>query len=257
MAVPPQSDVPTFLAPSEAQRDYVRGQIVVRFHTDAAGVQSVDDSLELLERQAGAHTVEPLPGAEGLTVVHLDDDAVSPELLRDVESSPAVAFAERVPARWLSAEAADPRHNRQWGLRAIRWFDTEEPSAGDVTVAICDTGVDGGHPDLAGAIASYDHEGAGPEDIVGHGTHVSGIVAAHADNAAGVVGVAGSRVAMWKVFPDEPLDGNFYVASTNLQSFKLAENDFAGLEAQEISQHTVPPDFRNRRIHRCWKAVKR
>src|SRR5436190_2752234 len=211
MAVPPRSDVPTFLAPVGAQRDYVRGQIVVRFHAGAAGIESVDDPLELLEREAGAHAVEPLPGAEGLTVVHLDEDALSPELLRTVESSPAVAFAERVPARWLSADAADPRHNRQWGLRAIRWFDVEKPEAGDVTVAICDTGVDAGHPDLAGAIASYDHDGAGAEDIVGHGTHVSGIVAARADDAAGVVGVAGCRVAMWKVFPDEPLQGNFYV----------------------------------------------
>jgi len=44
--------------------------------------------------------------------------------------------------------------------------------------------------------------------------------------------------------------------STNLQRFKLAADAFSGLRHQEISQHTVPPDFRNRRIHRCWKAIK-
>jgi 23S rRNA (guanine2069-N7)-methyltransferase len=51
-------------------------------------------------------------------------------------------------------------------------------------------------------------------------------------------------------------DGIMYF-STNLQRFKLAKDAFAGLEAEEISHRTVPLDFRNRRIHRCWKAVKR
>jgi hypothetical protein len=205
MAVPPQSDVPTFFAPAHDRLEYVPGSIVVRVH------EEVREPFELLERQAGAHTVEQLDG--DLTIVWLDDDEVSPQLLRTVESSPAVAFAERVPARWLSAlpQEADPRHNRQWGLRAIRWFDTEVPEAAGVTVAICDTGVDEAHPDLEGVVASYDHEGASATDIVGHGTHVSGIVAARTDDAAGVVGVARCNLAMWKVFPDEPVGGNFYV----------------------------------------------
>src|SRR5690242_9022219 len=194
MAVPHQSDVPTFLAPARERLEYVPGSIVVRFHESAA------EPLDYLEREAGAHTVETV--GDDFTVVWVDDSAVSPELLRTVESSPAVAFAERMPARWLSAaEAADPRHNRQWGLRAIRWFDTEVAGAEVVTVAICDTGVDARHPDLAGVVASYDHEGASETDLVGHGTHVSGIVAARTDDVAGVVGVARCRIAMWKVFP--------------------------------------------------------
>jgi subtilisin family serine protease len=204
MAVPLPSDVPTFLAPAHDRLEFVPGSIVMRL------LEDVREPLEYLEREAGAHTVEQLDS--DLTVIWVDADAVSPQLLRTVESSPAVAFAERIPARWLSAaEEADPRHNRQWGLRAIRWFDTDPPDAAGVTVAICDTGVDTAHPDLAGVVASYDHEGASATDIVGHGTHVSGIVAARTDDAAGVVGVATSRVAMWKVFPDEPTAGNFYV----------------------------------------------
>jgi hypothetical protein len=204
MAVPLQSDVPTFLAPAHDRLEYVPGSIVVRVHEDAR------EPFDYLEREAGAHAVEQLDG--DLTVVWLDEREVSPQLLRTVESSPAVAFAERMPARWLSAvEAADPRHNRQWGLRAIRWFDTRVLEAEEVTVAICDTGVDEAHPDLARVVAAYDHEGASATDIVGHGTHVSGIVAARADDVAGVVGVAPCRVAMWKVFPDEPTGGNFYV----------------------------------------------
>jgi Subtilase family len=225
MAVPLQSDVPTFLAPAHERLDYVPGSIVVRFHESAA------EPLDFLEREAGAHTVELV--GDDFTVVWVDDRAVSPELLRTVEASPAVAFAERMPARWLSAAAeADPRHNRQWGLRAIRWFDAQVPDAADVIVAICDTGVDTRHPDLAGVVATYDHEGASETDIVGHGTHVSGIIGARSDDAAGVVGVAGCRVAMWKVFPDEPTAGNFYVDGSR---FLRALNAIAGSGAKVLN----------------------
>jgi len=45
--------------------------------------------------------------------------------------------------------------------------------------------------------------------------------------------------------------------STNLQRFKPAPDAFSGFDAEEISYRTVPEDFRNRRIHRCWRAVHR
>ena len=44
--------------------------------------------------------------------------------------------------------------------------------------------------------------------------------------------------------------------STNLQRFRPAPEAFEGLEADEISERTVPEDFRNRKIHRCWRAVR-
>ena len=44
--------------------------------------------------------------------------------------------------------------------------------------------------------------------------------------------------------------------STNFRRFKLADAELAGLTIREISRQTVPPDFRNRRIHRCWRMVK-
>ena len=222
MTAPHQSDVATFVSPPDRRLAYVPGQIVVGVHAHAlrSAAEAVSEPFDWLERDAGAHHVDRLFDTEhdelaGLTVVHLPDAEVSPTLLERVESSPAIAFEELMPARWLSAVAtADPRRNRQWGLRAIRWFEAARPDAADATVAICDTGVDEAHPDLAGAIASYDHEDEGAVDIVGHGTHVSGIVAARANEDAGIVGVAGCRVAMWKVFPDEPYQGNFYVNGT-------------------------------------------
>lgn len=45
--------------------------------------------------------------------------------------------------------------------------------------------------------------------------------------------------------------------STNLRSFRLDEASLAGLRVEDLSPQTVPPDFRNRRIHRCWRMAAR
>jgi 23S rRNA (cytosine1962-C5)-methyltransferase len=41
--------------------------------------------------------------------------------------------------------------------------------------------------------------------------------------------------------------------STNLRSFRPDAHALADMAMNEISEQTVPPDFRNRRIHRCWR----
>lgn len=51
--------------------------------------------------------------------------------------------------------------------------------------------------------------------------------------------------------------GGVLYFSTNLRSFKLDDTAAAGLEGEEISVRTVPEDFRNRRIHRCWRFTRR
>lgn len=49
-----------------------------------------------------------------------------------------------------------------------------------------DTGIDMTHPDLAEQIAHYDRGGASARDMLGHGAHVSGIIAAVANNDIGI-----------------------------------------------------------------------
>jgi 23S rRNA (guanine2445-N2)-methyltransferase / 23S rRNA (guanine2069-N7)-methyltransferase len=44
--------------------------------------------------------------------------------------------------------------------------------------------------------------------------------------------------------------------STDFRRFKLAEGEIRGASLREISKQTVPPDFRNTRIHRCWRLVR-
>lgn len=40
--------------------------------------------------------------------------------------------------------------------------------------------------------------------------------------------------------------------STNFRSFKMQADAIIARSIHEISRQTVPPDFRNRRVHRCW-----
>lgn len=150
----------------------------------------------------------------GLAIAELDPKA-DPRTIERAASANAIDYIEPVPARWLSAASArpkvDPMANLQWGLRAIRWFDADRPDAANVGVGILDTGIDLGHPDLKGVAVTYHHPGTRAEDIVGHGTHVAGIVAADINNGVGIAGIAGCRIHMWKIFPDEPYDGDYYV----------------------------------------------
>ncbi len=50
-------------------------------------------------------------------------------------------------------------------------------------------------------------------------------------------------------------DGVLYF-SNNFRRFKLDEEALDGLSIREISKHTVPEDFRNQRIHRCWRITR-
>ncbi|HWB08674.1 MAG TPA: bifunctional 23S rRNA (guanine(2069)-N(7))-methyltransferase RlmK/23S rRNA (guanine(2445)-N(2))-methyltransferase RlmL [Pirellulales bacterium] len=49
--------------------------------------------------------------------------------------------------------------------------------------------------------------------------------------------------------------GGVIYFSTNSRRFKLDEAALSGLAIREISRQTVPEDFRNRRVHRCWRMV--
>jgi subtilisin family serine protease len=90
-----------------------------------------------------------------------------------------------------------------WGL----YLAAAEDSLGgrtriSVPVAVIDSGIDGGHVDLAGTIASVGVDLVGPWvtpipngfpatfEGIDHGTHVSGLIAARGGNGVGIAGIA-------------------------------------------------------------------
>ncbi|MCA1721261.1 MAG: S8 family serine peptidase [Actinobacteria bacterium] len=127
------------------------------------------------------------------------DRAAGTRLAGRWRAEPRVVAAE-VEHRVHVTGTPDPLQDRQWGLSALSaqtlW------AAGDAsgqTVAVIDTGVDATHPDLAGVVLPgrdfVDSTGDGRTDPNGHGTHVSGIVAAVGGNGIGGAGLApGARV---------------------------------------------------------------
>ncbi len=50
--------------------------------------------------------------------------------------------------------------------------------------------------------------------------------------------------------------GGVIYFSSNFRRFKFDPESIPASEVHEISNQTVPEDFRNRRIHRCWRIVR-
>jgi subtilisin family serine protease len=197
-----------------AQPGFVPGELLVRFEPGVGHVRRA----EILRRH-GARTKTQLALA-GLTLVRLEsgrERAAASALARER----GVRHAEPNFVRRLSGIPNDPRFGSLWGLHAALDADIDAPEAWDLTfgsanvvVAVIDSGVAYGHPDLAPNIwmnpdeeegNDLDDDGNGfvddvrgwdfvqndnaPLDFNGHGTHVAGTIGGRGDDGYGVAGV--------------------------------------------------------------------
>jgi hypothetical protein len=113
-----------------------------------------------------------------------------PDALRGI---PGVAWVEPDRVRRVSFVPTDPLAPKQWYATANRAYDawTTPPPLAPVRVAVIDSGIDLGHPDLARRVArAKSFVGGTAQDTRGHGTVVAGIIAAEVDNGVGIAGLA-------------------------------------------------------------------
>lgn len=170
------------------------------------------------------------------------------QLVKELEAMPEVVYAEVDKAVFIyglipstpeeireiprlgptNLTPNDPLYEEQWWLEPVKADLAWETTTGDTTevIAILDTGVDYGHPDLQNKIWNnsgeipgngIDDDGNGyvddirgwdcvnhdnsPMDDNGHGTHCAGIAGAESNNGIGISGVSwGAKIMPVKVF---------------------------------------------------------
>ena len=210
-------------------------RVLVRFASDASPAQRAQMRARAdVERDAtlavrGLELVDPEPGV-GVNAA-----------VADLERMDGVLYAEPDRVLHQSATPDDPLLSYEWGLTSIRAPEAWDVTTGSpqVTVAVVDTGIDAAHPDLgpnlwtnpgesgAGRESNgRDDDGDGriddvhgwdfvdgdaqPQDGNGHGTHVSGTIAARGNDATGVAGVSwNAGILPLRVLDD---DGSGYVS---------------------------------------------
>ena len=192
-------------------------ELIVRFDSGATAADRLD-----ARKGARADFEEKLP-VQGMQLVEVDSGQSAAAAERALESADGVLYAEPNAIRRGFLRPDDPYFPQLWGLensgQAIRGMtgtsdadvdatDAWDPGvAGGTIVAVVDSGVDAGHPDLApNLLPGHDFVAgdAAPADENGHGTHVAGTIAAERGNGLGVAGIADDAA---KVLPLRVLDG--------------------------------------------------
>jgi subtilisin family serine protease len=153
-----------------------------------------------------------------------------PAAVRALQGRPGVVFAEPNWLRQLHGVPNDTGFGYKWDLdnpgalcdgsdcatadADIDWREAYEllgaSFSGAAVIAVIDTGIDFGHPDLDGKITSNGYDflagDVDPSDTYGHGTHVAGIALAETGNGAGTAGVGYSPAI--RVMPLRVCDQN-------------------------------------------------
>jgi serine protease len=230
----------------------VPGEVLVAYRDDvsalAVGASPLRDELSSLAgtvlRRAGS------PGAPDLFVT-ADPDAVIERLLAD----PRVLYAHR--NYYLEAQFVpnDPEYGRQWNMglfglpQAWDQYSGHVAPGGSVVIAIIDSGVYGGHPDLQSKLlpgwdfndGDADTNPGAPNGHAEHGTHVAGIAAALGDDGYGVTGVAFGPAI--KILPVKVFDAAGLNAS--IADLVVAVRWSAGLAVPGVALNPYPADVIN------------
>jgi thermitase len=192
-------------------------RIIVKRYPGLSAAERAD-----LRADVGAQLVDVLRLPETEVVVVPGGEA--DDALAELKADPDVAYAEPDRLRTAFAPPNDQLWALMWGLANTGQGPFNGTPGADIhlldawsfgqgagqTVGVVDSGVDPTHDDLAGQIAGGGRNfvpgtAAGDvTDLHGHGTHVSGTIAARANNSIGVAGVApGAKVLPLRAFDSQ------------------------------------------------------
>ena len=193
---------PTF-QPRPEVGNHVPGEILIGFNANAT-VDQMDAAVKGVGGSVLGKTSFPQTKVRRVKLVSISQEAMD-QAISGLKANPLVKYAEPNIIRWahgarnpgggnVDAQTGDPLLYAQWGYFDIgaNWVSPYS-GANSPLVAVIDTGVDYTHPDLVGKVVKgYDfvNADADPMDDYGHGTHVSGVIAAVANNGYGIAGIA-------------------------------------------------------------------
>jgi len=168
---------------------------------DAAAEAARKRTARQIARANGLEVIESWP----MPLIDVDCFVMRVPEGRSLEAAAAAVSRHRAVA-WsqplhiyetLADEGPDPLFAVQPAATSWQLADLHEVATGrGITVAVIDTKVDVGHPDLAGQfVADRDFLRARPGAAEPHGTAIAGIISAKSGNGLGIVGVApGARL---------------------------------------------------------------
>jgi thermitase len=184
----------------------------------------------------------------GATVVEIPRASL-PRITAALRSSGAFSSVEEDAIATATEIPNDPLFASQWGALQINSPEAWNDSSGSpsVLVAVLDTGADATHPDLDGQLVpGYDfvNDDDDPSDDNGHGTAMTGIIAAKANNGIGLAGIASAS----KVLPVKVLDavgsGFYSVIATGIiyaadHGARVINLSLAGTSSSDVLQSAV------------------
>jgi thermitase len=238
-------------APDPSNRN-VPGELIVGFYPNATldqinmAVSNIGGKIIAKHNAPKTRVVRiKLPFTESSTLDEamdkLNSNPAFTNVIRYVEPNVIKkAHGARDPSGGASifSQSSDPLLWSQWGYYDISANLISAPTTTTgFTVAVIDTGVDYNHPDLIGKVTKgYDYSNADndPMDDHGHGTHVSGIIAAKANNNYGIVGVSwNTKILALKALDSEGYGNDYDIslaiyAAANNASVKVINMSLGG-----------------------------
>ncbi|MDF2668374.1 MAG: peptidase and in kexin sedolisin [Paenibacillus sp.] len=143
-----------------------------------------------------------LPPIQPIELIHAISCSLSS--IEQVDQHPGIRCIEEdillqvhAPTARLVSQKSGGNHPETasvpWGVKQIKAPESWSHARGNrIKIGVIDTGIDYMHPDLRGRISrgvNLIHKGSLPTDDNGHGTHISGTIAA-SNSYSGLVGVA-------------------------------------------------------------------